>query len=449
MTELEKVAEILAEMYVERLDRPLTYREKQAEPPDWMTSLGEQVQHNPVIGKALLGGGLGALGGGVAGAFGSEDDPRGRPRRMLSHALMGGLAGAAAGGGLGLARHGTGTNAVGGGLHDTWQGMQAGLGGIKNTLSDVKSRLAEGGLGGAWEGLKSHFRGGNGSSATLPFPQQKRTVLEEMPAAQRAKTLEDIRQGLQPSDRQKMREGFLGGVDWLRNNFPITHWLGLPTAGAHAAHTLASQAGKGENVGDFRRGIDIMADKPGGVQQHHIEALQALRDNTQAATGAIDRANRGVTGGLSDWMRERAYQASNALLGGNAKPSTGNPVLDRHIAQHEAGGGWASDRPVASPSLPAESGGHYNQPIPQHLVEEALSKGYSARTKPVEVGKGKSGGGTVGGGGGSLLSRLLPYAAFPLADMGVNLMRGGTEDEVARQRALQQIQQLSQPVRSK
>src|SRR4029077_9268503 len=84
----------------------LNWAEKQANVlSDVLSGLGTSVSSNPVLGHALVGGGLGALAG--AGSHylgGDETDPNARRRGVLSSALTGGLAGAALGGGLGMVR---------------------------------------------------------------------------------------------------------------------------------------------------------------------------------------------------------------------------------------------------------------------------------------------------------------------------------------------------------
>jgi hypothetical protein len=78
-----------------------TYAEKRAvAASDVLTSLGQKFQDNPVLGKALLGGGLGAAVG--AGAHLAIPDAPGRKKSsLLSKVMMGGLTGAGIGAGAG------------------------------------------------------------------------------------------------------------------------------------------------------------------------------------------------------------------------------------------------------------------------------------------------------------------------------------------------------------
>lgn len=94
-----------------------TWAEKRADgASDVLSGLGKAVTSNPVLGKALIGGGLGALAGGASHYLGGDEgDPRAKRRGVLSSALTGGLAGAALGGGFGLAQRGlAGSGGAGG-----------------------------------------------------------------------------------------------------------------------------------------------------------------------------------------------------------------------------------------------------------------------------------------------------------------------------------------------
>lgn len=73
---------------------------------DFLTSLGGAVRDNPAISHALVGGGIGAVAGGLNTAYGNSGRDPSRKRSLLGGALTGGLAGAGVGAGVGLARQG-------------------------------------------------------------------------------------------------------------------------------------------------------------------------------------------------------------------------------------------------------------------------------------------------------------------------------------------------------
>lgn len=246
MTELEKAAEALAEMYVERQSRPLTLAEKQAAPEDFLHGLGEHFQKNPILAKALLGGGLGAMAGGAAGAFGGEDDPRGRGKRMLSHALMGGLAGAATGGGIGAFQQ---------------------------------------------------YRG-QGSEPAAPRPLTG-SAFSKLPTEERAKQIQDIRDLSKPSMREQAAEKTKGVLGWMGENMPWTSTVAPVVGIGDLAHRQATRSGKGDNPADLVAGLkkDVI---PSNIAGSPIEqALKETSRNAAETSRMIGRANPVLAGGMS------------------------------------------------------------------------------------------------------------------------------------------------------
>lgn len=79
---------------------------KLAAVPDVLSGLGTAMQNNPMLGQALIGGGVGAGLGGLATAYNNAGQPAQRKKSLLGGALTGGLAGAGVGAGVGLARQG-------------------------------------------------------------------------------------------------------------------------------------------------------------------------------------------------------------------------------------------------------------------------------------------------------------------------------------------------------
>lgn len=81
----------------------------------FLSSLGSTIKDNPALSHALVGGGLGAAAGGISTAVsnrGKDDSDR---KGLLGSMATGGLMGAAAGGGVGLARQGLSNLSAGGG----------------------------------------------------------------------------------------------------------------------------------------------------------------------------------------------------------------------------------------------------------------------------------------------------------------------------------------------
>jgi hypothetical protein len=103
----EEVAGYLADRLKYVKTAGLTIEEKQANAvSDALSALGRFVAERPIVGKALLGSGIGALAGGATHLIGgNEYDPKAKRRGILSSALTGGLAGAAIGGGVGAIQH--------------------------------------------------------------------------------------------------------------------------------------------------------------------------------------------------------------------------------------------------------------------------------------------------------------------------------------------------------
>jgi len=104
-----QAAAYLAARQADVRSRGLDWHEKRANGlSDVLSGIGSKVSENPILGKALIGGGLGAVAGAGTHLLGGGDtDEEGRPRRrggLLGKALTGGLAGAALGGGLGAAQ---------------------------------------------------------------------------------------------------------------------------------------------------------------------------------------------------------------------------------------------------------------------------------------------------------------------------------------------------------
>lgn len=104
---LTDAIEKLASMAADLRTRPRTYAEKVAAgASDFLSSLGEQVKNNPALSHALVGGGLGAAAGGVNTMLGNRGKEEGQRKGLLGGMFTGTLAGAAAGGGIGMARMG-------------------------------------------------------------------------------------------------------------------------------------------------------------------------------------------------------------------------------------------------------------------------------------------------------------------------------------------------------
>ena len=99
--------EALAKMAADLRTRPRTYAEKVAAgAADFLSSLGDSVKNNPALSHALVGGGLGAAAGGINTALNNRGKDENSRKSTLSGLLGGGLAGAAVGGGVGMARTG-------------------------------------------------------------------------------------------------------------------------------------------------------------------------------------------------------------------------------------------------------------------------------------------------------------------------------------------------------
>src|SRR5262245_7732293 len=102
--DISQVASYLAARQADIHARGVRWQEKQANGfADTLSALGQKVMDDPILSKALLGGGIGALAGGATHVLGGRDehpDPEVRAKRRggwLSKMLTGGLAGAALG----------------------------------------------------------------------------------------------------------------------------------------------------------------------------------------------------------------------------------------------------------------------------------------------------------------------------------------------------------------
>ncbi len=102
---LDEAIEKLASLAADRRTRPQTYAEKVAA-GDFLASLGDTVQNNPALSHALIGGAAGAGLGGLSTAYGNRGKEPGQKRSLMSSMLTGGLAGAGIGAGVGAARTG-------------------------------------------------------------------------------------------------------------------------------------------------------------------------------------------------------------------------------------------------------------------------------------------------------------------------------------------------------
>jgi len=102
---LKQAVDYLAERAAKVRTEGHTWTEKKALGlSDIMTSVGD-VAKDPIVGKALLGGGVGALAGGASHYMGNQDGtPESKRKGMLGSALTGALAGGALGGGIGAAQ---------------------------------------------------------------------------------------------------------------------------------------------------------------------------------------------------------------------------------------------------------------------------------------------------------------------------------------------------------
>jgi hypothetical protein len=114
---IDDIAAALAGRAVALRSVPPTYAEKVAfKASDVLTSLGGAVRDNPTLAGALLGGGTGALAGGVGTALGNRGRDDKDRKSVFDSALTGGLAGAGLGGGLGAAAKAYGDSGKGQGL---------------------------------------------------------------------------------------------------------------------------------------------------------------------------------------------------------------------------------------------------------------------------------------------------------------------------------------------
>jgi hypothetical protein len=102
---LKQAVDYLAERAATVRTEGHTWTEKQAlGGSDILTGLGDLAK-DPIVSKALIGGGIGGLAGGASHYFGGgEADPKNKRRGVLSSALTGALAGGALGGGIGAAQ---------------------------------------------------------------------------------------------------------------------------------------------------------------------------------------------------------------------------------------------------------------------------------------------------------------------------------------------------------
>jgi hypothetical protein len=108
-------AEALASRAAELRRRPLAAEKRAASASDFLSSLGQSVRESPALSHALIGGAAGAGLGGVGTALGNLGKEKEDKKSVLGSMLTGGLAGGALGGGVGLARHAFGQVGQGGG----------------------------------------------------------------------------------------------------------------------------------------------------------------------------------------------------------------------------------------------------------------------------------------------------------------------------------------------
>ena len=102
---IEDAVEALSKAAAHRRVVPLSYAEKRAiAMSDVLSGIGTHVKNNPVAAQALVGGGLGAAAGGLGTVWSNRDKEEHEKTSPWSSMLTGGLAGAALGGGVGLAR---------------------------------------------------------------------------------------------------------------------------------------------------------------------------------------------------------------------------------------------------------------------------------------------------------------------------------------------------------
>lgn len=104
---LSDAIEALAKRAADLRTRPLTFAEKRANTvSDYLSSIGQWAKDNPMAAGGIAGG----LGGGLLGGLGTANANRGKDKRerrsVLNAMLMGGVSGAALGGGAGAAYKG-------------------------------------------------------------------------------------------------------------------------------------------------------------------------------------------------------------------------------------------------------------------------------------------------------------------------------------------------------
>lgn len=103
---ITEAIEMLAKRAADLRTRPALTEKRAAGMGEFLRPLGDALGKNPELGGALLGGGLGAVGGGLHASIANRQrDPADR-KSVLGSALTGGLAGGALGGGAGLAYRG-------------------------------------------------------------------------------------------------------------------------------------------------------------------------------------------------------------------------------------------------------------------------------------------------------------------------------------------------------
>lgn len=273
-----------------RLGNQTLSEKKAANGSDVLSSLGDSLQNNPILGKALLGGGLGAAAGAGSYAFGGEKDETGRPRAggLWSRLLTGGLAGATLGGGLGAAQH-------------LWPG---GVGGVGGT------------------GSESGTGGGKGGSGVFELDGQKMRL---DPAALQAnpKLLEQTQALSSPGH---LHESLPGQVTSFLFNNPLapstTPWL-LPTALADTAlHSEGLRLGQrnwfkpaGKALGGLGKGLGWL----------HSGLGSSLESAGQAVTGAGQKlSNRGWFPGRIDAGQSRNRKHMSAGI--DAAVNDSHPV---------------------------------------------------------------------------------------------------------------------------
>lgn len=401
---LKQAVDYLAERAAKVRTEGHTWAEKQALGlSDVMTSVGN-VAKDPIVGKALLGGGIGALAGGASHYMGDQDGtPESKRKGMLGSALTGALAGGALGGGVGA--------------------------------------------------VQKYWPAGapKGPAGPAPAPTPDNFTVDPQYLRDHPEFAAKVQAAGSPSLRENAYHGLkrLGSV--VTDN-PIMAGVAGTTGLADLGTMYRNSAGLSRNAEFFRKGIEEAHGKASGLfaSPERQELLKSLSEGPDAAArraAALKAANPGLMSGFGGWtgLKERF----NGLLsrGGSLNPDT--PVADHLIKGKKmnaatsllkklTGSGHITAPEVATleslatrnPSIMAAGGSSLKPGLQTLTREEArhLSQsGFRALREKGLVNKGLS-----------TPARLLLYGA-PLAAGATDFFGGGATQAKARHQTLEDL----------